>query len=118
MDRETREIEPPRTALRVLLVEDSEHDAFFLLRELQRDGGYEVVLERVESPEAFSVALDSGSWDVIVCDYFVPGFGAFEALALLHEKDLDLPFIIVSGSVGEEAAVAAMRAGAHDYIKK
>src|SRR4051812_9883097 len=104
--------------LRVLLVEDSEYDAFFLLKELERDSAYEVVSERVESPEAFASALDSRGWDVIVCDYFLPGFGAFEALALLHEKDLDLPFIIVSGSVGEEAAVAVMRAGAHDYIKK
>src|SRR4051794_34198312 len=104
--------------LRVLIVEDSKEDAFFLLRELEHSIDYEVVSERVETPEAFAAALDGGDWDVIVCDYFVPGFGALAALALLREKDLDLPFIIVSGLVGEDVAVAAMRAGAHDYIMK
>lgn len=107
----------PGVALRLLVVEDSEADAWFLLRKLRR-GGYEVISKRVETSEDMAAALDSASWDVVVSDYFVPGFGALEALALLKEKGLDLPFIVVSGKVGEEVAVAAMRAGAHDYIMK
>ena len=107
-----------KRALRLLLVEDSEDDALFLLRELRRAGGHEPISERVETPEEMAAALDGASWDVVVSDYFVPDFGALEALALLKQKDLDLPFIVVSGKVGEEAAVEAMRAGAHDYVMK
>jgi PAS domain S-box-containing protein len=91
--------------------------SLFLLSELRR-GGYEVISERVETPEDMAAILDGASWDVVVSDYFVPGFGALEALALLKEKNLDLPFIVISGKVGEEAAAAAMRAGAHDYVMK
>ncbi|MDQ4064188.1 MAG: PAS domain S-box protein, partial [Actinomycetota bacterium] len=110
-------VESLRTALRVLLVEDSQDDAFFLLRELRR-GGYEVVCECVDKPDAFVQALDSGDWDIIVCDYIVPGFGALEALELVREKGSDLPFIIVSGLMSEDKAVEAMRVGAHDFINK
>ena len=107
----------PHTALRLLLVEGSENDAFFLLRELRR-GGYDVVSERVDTPETFAKALDGGDWDVVVCDYIVPSFGALEALELMREKGSELPFIVVSGFIGEDKAVEVMRAGAHDYVNK
>jgi PAS domain S-box-containing protein len=107
-----------KTPLRLLLVEDSETDALFLLRELRREYGHEPIFERVETAEEMAAALDGAPWDAVVSDYFVPDFGALKALALLKEKGLDLPFIVVSGVVGEQAAVAAMRAGAHDFVMK
>lgn len=97
-------------ALRLLLVEDSENDAFFLLKGLQR-GGYEVVAQRVETFETFDRALEEGGWDAIICDYVVPGFGALEALKLTKAKGTDVPFIVVSGLVDEEKAVETMRLG-------
>jgi signal transduction histidine kinase len=103
-------------SLRVLVIEDSAGDAEILVRELGR--GYQVTSERVESAAAMSEALDRDTWDVIVSDYTLPSFGAPAALAIVKERGLDLPFIIVSGAVGEETAVAAMRAGAHDFITK
>jgi PAS domain S-box-containing protein len=106
-----------RTALRLLLVEDSENDAFFLLKELRRSG-YEVVSQRVETPETFVKALNEGGWDAIICDYVVPGFGALEALELAKERGFDVPFIIVFDLASKEKAVEAMRLGAHDYINK
>lgn len=107
----------PHTALRVLLVEDSENDAFLLLQELQC-GGYEIVSQRVETPEAFAAAFEDGDWDVIICDYLMPSFGALEALKLVRKRDSDHPFIVVSGLVSEDKAVEVMRAGAHDFINK
>jgi two-component system cell cycle sensor histidine kinase/response regulator CckA len=103
--------------LRVLIVEDSEDDSMRLVRELRR-GGYDLTHERVEKAEAFKSALDEQSWDLIIADYNLPEFSAPAALALLKESGLDLPFIILSGVVSEAEAVAAMKAGAHDYIKK
>jgi diguanylate cyclase (GGDEF)-like protein/PAS domain S-box-containing protein len=103
--------------LRALIVEDSADDAELLLRELRR-GGYDPKYERVETPEAMSDALARQEWDVVIADYNLPRFNAPAALAVLHESRLDLPFIIVSGSVGEDAAVKAMKAGVHDYIMK
>ena len=105
------------TPLHILIVEDSEDDALLLLRELRR-GGYEPVFERVETPEAMKQALETGRWDIIVSDYMMPKFSGLAALALLQESGLDLPFIIVSGNIGEDIAVGAMKAGAHDYIIK
>ncbi|MEE8471219.1 MAG: ATP-binding protein [Dehalococcoidia bacterium] len=105
------------TELRVLLVEDSEDDAIFVLRELRR-GGYDPISERVDTPEAMNAALDQQEWSLIVSDYAMPRFSMPAALAMVKEKGLDVPFIIVSGAIGEEAAVAAMRAGAHDYVMK
>jgi PAS domain S-box-containing protein len=104
-------------ALRLLLLEDSEHDALFVLRELQR-GGYEPVFQRVDSEAGFKAALNSQEWDLIIADYSLPQFTAIEALCLLQCSGIDLPFIIVSGAIGEDVAVAAMRSGAHDYILK
>src|SRR6185369_13261853 len=103
--------------LRVLILEDSKLDAELLLREL-RDNGYAVESERVETPETMQQALTEKTWDLILSDYSMPRFNALEALRLLKDLDLDLPFIIVSGTAGEEAAVQALRAGAHDFLIK
>ena len=103
--------------IRVLLVEDSEHDAKLLLREL-RAGGFDVSSERIDSGQAMQAALESGSWDVIVCDYSIPGFGAPQALELYRRLELDIPFLVVSGAVGDEVAVECMKKGAHDYLLK
>ncbi|HAX78199.1 MAG TPA: diguanylate cyclase [Cyanobacteria bacterium UBA11372] len=103
--------------LRVLLVEDCEEDALLLMRELRRTG-YKLFLERVETAAAMQQQLMEREWDMVISDYSLPKFSAPEALKLLQETGLDLPFIIVSGYIGEDAAVAAMKAGAHDYVMK
>ena len=103
--------------LRVLNVEDSEQDAALLTRLLSRSGS-EIVSDRVDTPEAMTLALESGEWDVVLCDYSMPRFNALAALALMKQMKRDIPFIIISGSVGEAVAVEAMRAGAHDYLMK
>ncbi|HEV8043822.1 MAG TPA: PAS domain S-box protein, partial [Rubrobacter sp.] len=104
--------------LEVLLVEDSEDDALLLLRQLRR-GGYEPVWKRVDTAEAMEAALDERGWDLVVSDHSMPAFSSVAALDLLRCKGfVDLPFIIVSGQIGEDAAVAAMKAGAHDYLMK
>src|SRR5215213_8227517 len=105
-------------ALKVLLVEDSEDDALLLVRMLRR-GGYDPAWERVDTPAAMEAALDGGSWDLIISDHSMPAFSSLAALRLLRRKGfVDLPFIIVSGQIGEDTAVAAMKAGAHDYLMK
>ncbi len=104
-------------ALQVLIVDDSEDDAVLLKRCLQR-AGFTPTCVRVDTGPALSEALRSRSWDLIISDHNMPDFSAPEALRLLAEHDLDLPFIIVSGSIGENAAVSAMKAGAQDYIGK
>ncbi len=105
-------------SLRVLIVEDSENDALLLLRELKR-GGYETIHERVDTAAEMEFALDGGVWDLVVSDHSMPSFNSSAALKLLRGKGYaDLPFIIVSGQIGEDAAVAAMKAGAQDYIMK
>src|SRR5688500_14143257 len=103
--------------LRVLVVEDSEFDARILINMLKK-GGYDPVFERVETRPAMETALKNKTWDVILSDYNMPEFSAPDALKLLQETGLDLPFIIVSGGIGEDTAVAAMKAGAHDYLMK
>src|SRR5215210_1102075 len=104
--------------LRVLLVEDYEDDALLLLRELRR-GGYDPVHERVDTAEAMETALDEREWDLVIADHSMPAFSSSAALELLRSKGFaDLPFIIVSGHIGEDVAVAAMKAGAQDYIMK
>jgi CheY-like chemotaxis protein len=105
------------TSLRVLVVEDVEQDALLLVRELER-GGFDVSFERVETSEAMSSALAKQPWDIVISDYMMPRFSAPLALALLNERKLDLPFIIVSGKVSEDIAVAALHAGAHDFMSK
>jgi signal transduction histidine kinase len=103
--------------LRVLLVEDSEDDAELLLRELRRSG-HDPSWHRVDTREGLEAALDRDEWDVVFADYSMPRFSAPEAFAVIKGRGMDVPFIIVSGTVGEEAAVAAMKSGVHDYILK
>ena len=105
------------TPLRALIVEDSPDDAALILRELGR-AGYEVVSERVETSESMNAALDRESWDVILSDYTMPRFSALHALEVLKSHQLDIPFIIISGTIGEETAVNAMKAGAQDFLTK
>src|SRR6266545_1572957 len=103
--------------LRLLIVEDFEDDAQLVLHEIKR-GGYEIVYERVETREALRDALANRTWDLIICDYSLPGLNALGALDELKASGLDLPFIIISGTIGEENAVAALKAGAHDFMDK
>lgn len=105
------------TALRVLIVEDSEDDALLLLRELQRSG-YDTDHTRVDTPQGMAAALDQGGWQVIISDYSLPQFSGLAAMALVKSRGLDIPFIIVSGNIGEDDAVAAMKGGANDYVMK
>ena len=100
-----------------MVIEDSEDDAVLLEIELQR-AGYAPACHRVETPEALRAALERQGWDLVISDYRLPRFDGLAALALVKEKGLDLPFIIVSGFITEETAVAAMKAGAHDYVMK
>ncbi len=103
--------------LKVLIVEDNEDDAALLVRAL-KSGGFEPIYARVENAEDFHAALNGSSWEVIICDHAMPQFDSFAALTIVKETGLDLPFIVVSGVIGEEVAVATMRAGAHDYLMK
>lgn len=103
--------------LRVLLIEDSDDDALLLLRELQQ-GGFNPAHRRVETAEIMSLALQSQDWDLIISDYSLPCFSGAEALDLFRRQGLDIPFIVVSGAIGEETAVRMMKAGAHDYLMK
>jgi len=104
-------------SLRVLIVEDSGPDAELLVRELER-GGYRVAHERVQTASSLQEALARTTWDVIVADYHLPMFSGPAALAVLQATGLDIPFIIVSGTIGEEIAVSALKAGAHDFLVK
>lgn len=103
--------------LRLLLVEDSEHDALLLLEHL-RAGGYEPDYSRVESAEALTRALEHREWDMIIADYTMPGFSGTAALSIVRSRGLEVPFIFVSGTIGEDIAVEAMKNGADDYIIK
>ena len=104
-------------SLRVLLVEDSEEDALLLVRELKR-GGYEPTFERVDTAPAMLAALERERWDLVVGDHSMPAFSSTAALALLRERDLDVPFICLSGTISEDQAVATMKAGASEYFAK
>ena len=103
--------------LQVILVEDSENDATLLEIELQR-AGYDPVCHRVETHAELASALAGQKWDLVISDYVMPQFDGLAALALVKQKGLDLPFIIVSGHITDATAVAAMKAGAHDYVMK
>ncbi len=103
--------------LRVLIIEDSDDDATIILLHLEREG-YDVEHLRIESAESMRKALSQDSWNVIICDHALPSFDSFAALKIARDFDEDLPFIVVSGKIGEETAVEAMRAGADDYIMK
>jgi diguanylate cyclase len=103
--------------LRVLLVEDSEDDAALVIRELSR-GGYDVAFRRVDTAPALITAFDDARWDLAIADFSMPQFSGTAALAVVRQIDAEMPFIFVSGTMGEDAAVAAMRSGAQDYIMK
>jgi two-component system cell cycle sensor histidine kinase/response regulator CckA len=103
--------------LRVLMIEDSEDDTLLIAAELRR-GGFEPVFERVETAASLQAALDSHNWDLIICDYSMPEFTGPAALAAYLKKGLDIPFISVSGMVGEETVAEMMKAGAHNYVMK
>ena len=103
--------------LKVLLVEDSEDDAALLTRELKKSG-IQPLVQRVETEEAMKKALAKQEWDVVIADYVLPCFSGLDAVKVLKKTGKDLPFIIVSGKIGEDTAVETMKAGAHDYIMK
>ena len=103
--------------LRALIVEDSEDDTLLTVLELKR-GGFEPEYERVETAETMTTMLETQLWDVVLSDHNLPDFSSPEALQVLQESGQDLPFIVVSGAIGETTAVALMRAGAHDYLMK
>ncbi|NOZ48465.1 MAG: PAS domain S-box protein [Chloroflexi bacterium] len=103
--------------LKLLIVEDSEIDASWVVRLLCK-AGYDVAFERVETATAMQAALERQSWDLVIADYSQPQFDAPSALRLLQQAKLDIPFIVVSGVIGEEAAVEIMKAGAHDFVSK
>ena len=104
-------------ALRILLVEDSKLDAELFLAELHRSG-FEADCERVDTEAQFREALASAAWELVVCDHTLPGFDSTEALQIVRESEVDVPFVILSGTIGEEAAVEALKAGARDVVVK
>jgi signal transduction histidine kinase/DNA-binding response OmpR family regulator len=116
-DRKPPHAAAARRALRLLLIEDSPDDADLVLDQLRR-GGYVVTCERVDTGPALTAALDQHTWDLVIADHSLPQFSSTEALGIIQARKLDLPFIIVSGTIGEDVAVNAMKAGAHDYIMK
>ena len=106
-----------KQSLRLLLIEDLEDDALLLVREL-RKGGIDLDFTRVDTLRELQAALANTPWDAIFSDYNLPGFTGLDALRIVREMGLDLPFILVSGVIGEETAVEALKAGAHDYLMK
>lgn len=107
----------PKKKLRLLNIEDSEDDSLLLRHHLTR-AGYELEWQRIDTPEALNRALSETTWDFVISDYVMPKFSALAALAEFRKRSIDIPFIVVSGAIGEETAVAAMRAGACDYLMK
>jgi len=107
----------PVKPLRLLLVEDSERDAAHVTMSLRR-GGWSPEIRRIETKEEMEAALRDETWDAIVSDYNLPRFSAPDALAMLRASGLDIPFIVISGAIGEDTAVRLMRGGASDYLLK
>lgn len=107
----------PKGKLRVLIVEDSKIEAK-LIANLLKKNGYEVISERVETRDDMKAQLDERQWDIVISDYQMPEFDGMQALQLFQAYDLDIPFILVSGKIGEESAVDLMKMGAQDYIMK
>jgi len=103
--------------LRVLMVEDSENDALLLIRTLKKNG-YEPAAERVQTAQDMTSALLSHPWDIILCDFHLPGFSGIDAIELLKKMNIDIPLIVVSGAIGEETALDCIHRGASDYIMK
>jgi len=105
------------TTIKLLLVEDNDTDALLVVRQLKKEG-FEVEHLQVKTRTEMDKAFSSGSWDLVISDYSLPGFGGKEALELFKSKNLDIPFILVSGTVGEDIAVTIMKGGANDYLMK
>lgn len=105
------------TSLHILVVEDSEDDTFLMQRQLLKSG-YNPLIKRVDNEQDLQDALSAGQWDIAITDHNLPGYSSSQAIKTIKAYDLDLPIIIVSGSIGEDIAVAAMKAGANDYIMK
>lgn len=103
--------------IRVLMIEDSEDDAVLLIRAL-RQGGYDPIFERVETAPAMRVALSRQTWDIVLSDYSMPHFSGPGALALFKKEGPQIPFIFISGTMGEDVAVQALKGGADDYLMK
>ncbi|MDZ8226686.1 EAL domain-containing protein [Nostoc sp. ChiVER01] len=103
--------------LNVLMVEDSETDAMLIIREL-RCGGFNPIWQRIQTVGELHTALNSSTWDIIISDYRLPDFNASMALEIAQQSQKDIPFILVSGTIGEVSAVEMMKAGAHDYVMK
>ncbi len=101
----------------ILIVEDSEDDALLILRQFKR-GGYDIISRRVENADQMKRAFEDRSWDLVISDYSLPEFNAAKALKIFQEIGHDIPFVVVSGVIPEETAIALMKAGAHDYIMK
>ena len=108
---------PVSRSVSVLMVEDSETDAALIEWELEQ-AGLHPLTRRVQTASEMTAALDEVAWDVVICDYRLPGFSAPAALELVTARGLDVPFIVISGSIGEDSAVEMMRSGAHDYLMK
>lgn len=106
-----------KTTLSALVIEDVEDDVLLLQNELKRSG-YQALCTRVDTPQALREAINENGWDIIFCDYSMPKMNGRQALSIVREIDQDIPFIFVSGSIGEDIAVEAMRTGAQDYIMK
>ena len=104
-------------ALKMIIVDDSEDDSDFIQDEIKK-AGYELTVVRVDSANDLRDALAQGGWDLVLSDHSMPGFSASAALRVFEGSGMDIPFIIVSGAIGEELAVALMRLGAHDFIMK
>lgn len=106
-----------KNPIKILIIEDNEDDAQLEIEQL-KSGGYTIVVQIVETLQSMREALKNETWDFIISDFALPQFSGLEALEELKESGLDIPFILISGTIGEETAVAAMKAGAHDYIMK
>ncbi|NQV01172.1 MAG: response regulator [Bacteroidia bacterium] len=105
------------TKIKLLLVEDNDTDALLVVRQLKKEG-FEVDHLQVKTREEMEKAFSDESWDLVISDYSLPGFGGKDALELFNSKNLDIPFILVSGTVGEDIAVTIMKGGANDYLMK
>ena len=106
-----------KTALRLLICEDIDTDAAMVVKVIE-NGGFEVFSQTVDSANDFKTALEKENWDIIISDFNIPGFGGQEALQILKESEHDIPFVLVSGTVGEEIAVNMMKLGSSDYLMK
>src|ERR1044071_90854 len=103
--------------LRILIIDDSEDDARLVVTRLERSG-FSPIWKRVDAPEPLRAALSAQAWDIVLSDHSMPGFGSLQALSVLQETGVDVPFVIFSGAISEEEVVSAIRAGAAAYVSK